>query len=43
VNGFGADEPHPCLPLDDVFANAPAREADYFRVPPTGVTEESSA
>jgi hypothetical protein len=24
------------LPLEDVFANAPAREGDLFRVPPTG-------
>jgi aspartyl-tRNA(Asn)/glutamyl-tRNA(Gln) amidotransferase subunit C len=37
------DEPGPSLPLEDVFANAPDREADYFRVPPTGATEESSA
>jgi aspartyl-tRNA(Asn)/glutamyl-tRNA(Gln) amidotransferase subunit C len=27
------DEPHECLPLDDVFANAPAEEAHQFRVP----------
>ena len=32
----------PSLPLDDVFANAPERDGDYFRVPPTGVAEESS-
>jgi aspartyl-tRNA(Asn)/glutamyl-tRNA(Gln) amidotransferase subunit C len=35
VNVFGADEPRPCLPLEDVFANAPAREDDLFRVPPS--------
>jgi aspartyl-tRNA(Asn)/glutamyl-tRNA(Gln) amidotransferase subunit C len=35
VNVFGADEPRPCLPLDEVFANAPAREGDLFRVPPS--------
>src|ERR671936_1836611 len=35
VNVLGADEPRPCLPLDEVFANAPAREDDYFRVPPS--------
>jgi aspartyl-tRNA(Asn)/glutamyl-tRNA(Gln) amidotransferase subunit C len=35
VNVFGADEPRPSMPLDDVFANAPAREDDYFRVPPS--------
>jgi hypothetical protein len=31
------------LPLDDVFVNAPERDGDYFRVPPTGAAEESSA
>jgi aspartyl-tRNA(Asn)/glutamyl-tRNA(Gln) amidotransferase subunit C len=35
VNVFGADEPRPSLPLEDVFANAPAREGDLFRVPPS--------
>jgi len=35
VNVFAADEPRPSLPLDDVFANAPAREDDLFRVPPS--------
>jgi aspartyl-tRNA(Asn)/glutamyl-tRNA(Gln) amidotransferase subunit C len=43
VNALRPDEAHPSLPLDDVFANAPDREGDYFRVPPTGVAEESSA
>lgn len=43
VNVLRPDEPRPSLPLEDVFANAPAREGDYFRVPPTGVTEVSSA
>jgi aspartyl-tRNA(Asn)/glutamyl-tRNA(Gln) amidotransferase subunit C len=43
VNVLRPDEPRPSLPLEDVFVNAPAREGDYFRVPPTGVTEESSA
>jgi hypothetical protein len=33
----------PSLPLDDAFANAPERDGDLFRVPPTGVAEESSA
>jgi aspartyl-tRNA(Asn)/glutamyl-tRNA(Gln) amidotransferase subunit C len=33
-NAWAEDEPRPCLPLDDVFANAPQRESDYFRVPP---------
>ena len=35
VNVFGADEPRPSLPLEDVLANAPAREGDLFRVPPS--------
>ena len=35
VNVFGPDEPRPSLPLDDVFANAPARDDDLFRVPPS--------
>ena len=43
VNVFRPDEPTPSLPLEDVFANAPERDGDHFRVPPTGVAEESSA
>jgi aspartyl-tRNA(Asn)/glutamyl-tRNA(Gln) amidotransferase subunit C len=35
VNAWDDDVPHEPLPLDDVFANAPAREGDLFRVPPT--------
>jgi aspartyl-tRNA(Asn)/glutamyl-tRNA(Gln) amidotransferase subunit C len=35
VNAWADDEPHDALPLDAVFANAPAREGDLFRVPPT--------
>jgi len=35
VNGWGDDEPHESLPLEQVFANAPRREGDLFRVPPT--------
>ena len=35
VNVLGADEPRPSLPLDDVFANAPSRDDDLFRVPPS--------
>jgi aspartyl-tRNA(Asn)/glutamyl-tRNA(Gln) amidotransferase subunit C len=38
VNAFRADEPRPSLPRDDVFANAPERDGDLFRVPPTGET-----
>jgi len=35
VNVWDEDEPRPSLPLEDVFANAPEREGDLFRVPPT--------
>jgi len=34
ANAWAEDEPHACLPLDDVFANAPDRDDDYFRTPP---------
>ena len=34
-NVLRPDEPRPSLPLDDVFRNAPEREHDYFRVPPS--------
>jgi aspartyl-tRNA(Asn)/glutamyl-tRNA(Gln) amidotransferase subunit C len=33
-NAWAEDEPQPSLPLEDVFANAPDREDDYFKVPP---------
>ena len=35
VNVWDADEPRESLGLDEVFANAPQREDDLFRVPPT--------
>jgi aspartyl-tRNA(Asn)/glutamyl-tRNA(Gln) amidotransferase subunit C len=35
VNAWAEDEPRPSLSLDDAFANAPARDGDLFRVPPT--------
>jgi aspartyl-tRNA(Asn)/glutamyl-tRNA(Gln) amidotransferase subunit C len=35
VNVWDEDEPRPSLSLDEAFANAPEREADLFRVPPT--------
>ena len=35
VNAWVEDDPHECLPLEDVFRNAPASERDLFRVPPT--------
>jgi aspartyl-tRNA(Asn)/glutamyl-tRNA(Gln) amidotransferase subunit C len=34
ANAWAEDVPHPCLPLDEVFANAPDRDEDFFRVPP---------
>ncbi len=34
ANAWAEDEPRPCLTLDEVFANAPDREDDYFKVPP---------
>jgi aspartyl-tRNA(Asn)/glutamyl-tRNA(Gln) amidotransferase subunit C len=35
VNVWDTDEPRESLGLDEVFANAPQREDDLFRVPPT--------
>jgi len=35
VNAWADDEPHASLPVEEVFANAPAHEGDLFRVPPT--------
>jgi aspartyl-tRNA(Asn)/glutamyl-tRNA(Gln) amidotransferase subunit C len=35
VNAWAEDEPHASLPLEDALANAPEREGDLFRVPPT--------
>ena len=35
VNVLADDEPHASLTLEEAFANAPAREGDLFRVPPT--------
>ena len=34
ANAWAEDEPHECLPLDEVFANAPERDDDHFRTPP---------
>jgi aspartyl-tRNA(Asn)/glutamyl-tRNA(Gln) amidotransferase subunit C len=36
VNVWDEDEPRASLSLDEVFANAPARDGDHFRVPPVG-------
>jgi aspartyl-tRNA(Asn)/glutamyl-tRNA(Gln) amidotransferase subunit C len=35
VNVLDEDVERPSLSLEDVFANAPEREGDLFRVPPT--------
>ena len=35
VNVWQDDEPRPCLSLDEALANAPSREGDLFRVPPS--------
>ena len=34
VNVWAEDEPQESLPVEDALANAPDREADFFRVPP---------
>jgi aspartyl-tRNA(Asn)/glutamyl-tRNA(Gln) amidotransferase subunit C len=34
ANTWADDEPHECLTLDEVFANAPDRDGDLFRTPP---------
>ncbi|HEY1564059.1 MAG TPA: Asp-tRNA(Asn)/Glu-tRNA(Gln) amidotransferase subunit GatC [Gaiellaceae bacterium] len=36
VNVWDADEPRPCLPVEEALANAPEREGDFFKVPPGG-------
>jgi aspartyl-tRNA(Asn)/glutamyl-tRNA(Gln) amidotransferase subunit C len=40
VNVWADDEPRPCLALDVALANAPEREDDAFRVPPTAAPPE---
>ena len=34
-NAWAEDEPAPCLPVEAALANAPDRQGDLFRVPPT--------
>jgi aspartyl-tRNA(Asn)/glutamyl-tRNA(Gln) amidotransferase subunit C len=34
VNVWADDEPRPSLPLNDALANAPARDAGFFKEPP---------
>lgn len=40
VNVWEEDVPRPSLTLDEVFANAPEREDDFFRVPTTTTPPE---
>ena len=42
VNVWADDEPRPSLSLAEALANAPAREGDLFRVPPTAGPEVSA-
>jgi aspartyl-tRNA(Asn)/glutamyl-tRNA(Gln) amidotransferase subunit C len=35
VNVWAEDEPRPSLPVDDALANAPERDGNFFRVPPS--------
>jgi aspartyl-tRNA(Asn)/glutamyl-tRNA(Gln) amidotransferase subunit C len=41
VNVWAEDEPHEPLSLAESFANAPAVEADQYRVPPTATPMEA--
>jgi aspartyl-tRNA(Asn)/glutamyl-tRNA(Gln) amidotransferase subunit C len=34
VNVWAEDEPRPSIPVEDALANAPEREAGFFKVPP---------
>jgi aspartyl-tRNA(Asn)/glutamyl-tRNA(Gln) amidotransferase subunit C len=34
VNVWAEDEPRPSLPVEEALANAPDREAGFFKVPP---------
>ena len=38
VNVWGADEPRPCLSVEEALANAPERDGDFFAVPPGGAS-----
>lgn len=41
VNVLAEDEPRPSLSLEEAFANAPQRDGDAFRVPPTATVEDA--
>jgi len=34
ANAWAEDDPHECLPVDDVLRNAPDADDGYFRTPP---------
>ena len=34
VNVWAEDEPRPSIPVEDALANAPERDAGFFKVPP---------
>jgi aspartyl-tRNA(Asn)/glutamyl-tRNA(Gln) amidotransferase subunit C len=36
VNAWDGDEPRPSLAVEEALSNAPAREGDFFKVPPAG-------
>jgi aspartyl-tRNA(Asn)/glutamyl-tRNA(Gln) amidotransferase subunit C len=36
VNVWEADEPRPCLTVEEALGNAPEREGNFFKVPPGG-------
>ncbi len=35
VNVWADDEPRPSLPIEEALANAPERDGNFFRVPPS--------
>ena len=35
VNVWAEDEPRPSLPVEEALANAPERDGNFFRVPPS--------
>lgn len=42
VNVWADDVPRASLAVDDALANAPAREGDLFRVPPSHASDEAA-
>ena len=41
VNVWAEDEPRPSLPVEEALANAPEREDDAFKVPPSTTAEDA--